>query len=317
VLAEELGFDHVWSAGHPATDMYYPAQFPLLAAMSQRTTRIRLGTYIIALPLYHPLQIAEEAVTLDALSNGRFDLGLGVGNFNQDFECYNVPKSERGARMEEGLEIITGLWTQDKFSFDGKHFKIPEMTLYPRPVQKDPPLWIAATVPAAFDRAARFKAHLAGTGTGFDYYEECLKNHGHNPDDYYKGILEICHVAETHDDAWRAAGPGIQHFLKYYEARFSEHQDLRSLKDILGGTYFGVDPVPDDPQELRQVENLSFLGSPIVIGTPEDAIKDVERSIEAGVTHTVMQLDLAGMDRKLIERSMRLYASEVIPRFRH
>ena len=126
-LAEELGFDHIWSAGHPATDMYYPAQFPLLAAIATRTKRIRIGTYIVPLPLYHPLQVAEEAVTLDALSDGRFDLGLGVGNFNKDFECYNVPKSERGARMEEGLSIITGLWTQEKFSFKGKHFEIPAL----------------------------------------------------------------------------------------------------------------------------------------------------------------------------------------------
>jgi len=314
-LAEDLGFDHIWTAGHPATDMYYPAQFPLLAAMATCTNHIRLGTYIVALPLYHPLQVVEEAVTIDAISDGRFDLGVGVGNFNKDFECYEVPKSQRGERMEEALAIITGLWTQEDFSFEGKHFSIPPMTLMPRPVQKDPPLWVAATVPKAFDRAARFKAHLAGTGTGFDMYEDCLRTHGHDPEQFYKGILEFCHLGETREEAWRAAAPGVQHFLQYYDDRFSEHEDLKGLKELLGGTYFGVDPVPP-PEELKDVEHLHFLGSPIVVGTAEDAIADVQRSKDAGVTHTVMQMDIAGMDPRLVERSMRIFAKEVIPVFR-
>jgi alkanesulfonate monooxygenase SsuD/methylene tetrahydromethanopterin reductase-like flavin-dependent oxidoreductase (luciferase family) len=314
-LAEELGFDHVWTAGHPDTDMYYPAQFPLLAAMAARTRRIRLGTYIVALPLFHPLQVAEEAATIDALSDGRFDLGLGIGNFVKDYEIYGVPKRERGARMEEQLSIITGLWTKENFSFEGKYYKIPPMTLRPRPVQERVPLWVAATVPKAFDRAARFGAHLAGTGTGFEYYEERLRHHGHDPKDFYKGTLRQYHLAETREEAWRAAAPGIHHFLEYYTARFSEHEDLAGLKEALGGTFFGVDPLPP-PEALHEVEHLNFLGSPIVIGTAEDAIADVERSQKAGVTHTVTQMDIAGMDPRLVSRSMRIFARDVIPHFR-
>ena len=295
--------------------MYYPAQFPLLGAMAARTKRIRLGTYIVALPLYHPLQIAEQAATLDALSDGRFDLGLGIGNFVRDFDTYKVSRRERGARMEEGLAIITGLWTQQDFSFDGKYYSVPPTTLFPRPVQIRPPLWVAATVERAFDRAARYQAHLAGTGTGFEYYEQRLQHYGHDPREFHKGILEFYHLADTVDAAWRAAAPGIHHFLEYYDREFSAHDDFKGLKAALGGTFFGVDPLPA-AAELQQVERLHFLGSPFVVGTAEDAIADIERARDEGATDMVMQMDLAGLDPRLVERSMRIFASEVMPSFR-
>ncbi len=315
VLAEELGYDHLWTAGHPATDAFYPAQFPLLAAMAARTRRIRIGTYIVALPLYHPLQVAEEAVTLDALSDGRFDLGLGVGNFVNDFAAYGVSRGERGSRMEEGLAIISGLWTQENFAFEGRHFRIPPMTLYPRPVQRALPLWVAATVPQAFDRAARYGAHLAGTGTGYDFYADCLRRHGRDPAQYRKGILEFYHLADTREEAWTQAEDAVHHFLEHYQARFSEHADFAGLKQALGGTFFGVDPVPP-ATELRHAPVLHFLGSPIVVGAPDAAIRDVERARSLGVTDMVIQMDIAGMEPRLVERSMQLFAREVLPRFR-
>ena len=205
VLAEELGYDHVWTAEHHGTDEYYPALFPLLAAMAARTKHIRLGTYIVILPLHHPLQVAEQAVTLDALSDGRFDLGVGQGNFVGDFEAFNIPRRERPSRMEEGLAIIKGLWEQETFSFEGKHFKIPSFSLRPRPVQTRPPLWAAATTEKAIERVARYGCHLAGTGAGFEYYKERLRYHGHDPQDRHTGTLRFVHVADKRS---YAAFPG-------------------------------------------------------------------------------------------------------------
>jgi alkanesulfonate monooxygenase SsuD/methylene tetrahydromethanopterin reductase-like flavin-dependent oxidoreductase (luciferase family) len=170
VLADELGYNHVWTAQHHGTEMYFPAPFVTLATIAARTRRIRLGTYIVIMPIQHPLDVVENAATLDVLSGGRFDLGLGLGNFVLDFEAYGIPKSERGARMEESLSIIRGLWTQENFSFKGKYYTIPPFTLVPKPVQPRPPLWVAATAEKAFDRAARHECHLAGgSGFGIEY----------------------------------------------------------------------------------------------------------------------------------------------------
>ena len=138
VLAEELGYNHIWTAEHHGTDDYFPAQFPLLATLATQTSRIRLGTYIVILPLYHPLQVAEEAATLDALSDGRFDLGLGQGYVVDEYAAYNIPRSQRPARMEDGLAIITGLWTQEEFTYAGKHFTVGPISLRPGPCK--PPL---------------------------------------------------------------------------------------------------------------------------------------------------------------------------------
>lgn len=315
MLAEELGYDHVWTAGHHGTDMYYPAQFPLLAAIAARTSRIRIGTYIVPLPLFHPLQVTEEAVTLDVLSNGRFEFGVGAGNFLSDFAAYGVSRRERASRMEEGLAIITGLWTQEEFSFEGEHWRIPPFSLNPRPVQEKPPLWCAATVPRAFDRAARFGCHLAGTGPFFEYYEERLRHYGHDPADYHKGILQFMFVADTDAQAWQAAAPALVHFVHYYKTKFDEHDDFAFFREQ-PGSYFGVDPLPESADELDKIRQLNFLGAPFGVGTPDDAVTSVEVAQGQGVTHLVLWMQLPGIDARHVEHSMRLFAKEVIPHFR-
>jgi len=101
VLAEELGYDHGWMTQHHGTTMHYPAPCPVLGAIAARTSRIRLGTYIIIMPIQHPLDVAENAAFLDVLCNGRFDLCLGLGNFNLDFDACGISSHERTSRMEE------------------------------------------------------------------------------------------------------------------------------------------------------------------------------------------------------------------------
>ncbi len=315
VLAEELGFDHIWTAGHPATDMYCPAQFPPLAAIAARTNRIRLGTYIVALPLYHPLQVTEEAVTLDVLSDGRFDLGVGAGNFLHEFEAYGVSRRERAGRMEEALTIIRGLWTEESFSFEGKYWRIPPFSLNLRPVQANPPLWCAATAEAAFDRAARHGCHLAGTATGFDYYESRLREHGHDPADFFKGMLQVVHLAEKTDEAWERAAPSILARVHRYKREFDAHDDFEVFRRQPGG-YFGVDPLPDSVDDIDKIRRLHFLGAPFVVGSPEDVRRAVESAQDKGVTHLIMNMAPPRLDPRLTEHSMRLFAREVMPAFR-
>ena len=314
VLAEELGYDHVWVAQHHGSEMYLPAPFVTLGAIAARTRHIRIGTYIIIMPIQHPLDVVENAAQLDVISGGRFDLGLGLGNFNLDFDAYCVPKSERGSRMEESLTIIKGLWTEENFSFKGKHYTIPPFTLIPKPVQKNAPLWVAATADKAFDRAARHECHLAGgSGFGIEYYEDRLRAYGHDPKKFYKSILQLTHIAETREQAWKEAAPAIVAWVNYYKKQLDLSGDLKFMANQPGG-YFGVDPLPE-ANDLENVKKLTFFGTPFLIGDPDDAIAWVKENEKKGFTHAVLGMQ-EGKDPKLAEKSMRLFAEHVIPRFK-
>jgi alkanesulfonate monooxygenase SsuD/methylene tetrahydromethanopterin reductase-like flavin-dependent oxidoreductase (luciferase family) len=314
VLAEELGYDSVWTAEHHGTDEYWPAQFPVLAAIAARTRRIRIGTYIVILPLYHPLQVAEEAATLDALSDGRFDLGIGQGYVVDEYAAFGIPRQERPSRMEEGLTIIRGVWEQESFSFEGRRFKIAPFSLRPRPVQPRLPIWVAGRTEKAVDRAARHGCHLAGAGSAaaVQLYDTCLRRHGHDPKDFYRATLRLVYLSDTRERAWEECAPHVLHRMKVYTEKLNEAGDDRQIGT---GGYFGVNPLPP-PEKLRMAQGLHFFGAPLIVGTPEDAIQEITRSREeAGITHLVMWMQIGGIDPRRAEYSMRLFAKEVIPHF--
>ena len=156
VLAEELGYDHVWTTEHHFyDDAWSPSLLPILSAIAQRTSRIRLGTFIIILPFHHPVRVAEDAATVDILSKGRLDLGVGQGYVVSEFDSFRIPRSQRGGRVEEGVELIRRCFTEENFSFDGKYYQMKNVNLTPKPVQKPyPPIWIAAMAEKSVARVA-------------------------------------------------------------------------------------------------------------------------------------------------------------------
>ena len=150
VYAEELGFDTAWLAELHFNPRFSIMPAPLLvaAALAQRTSRIRLGTAVLLLPLQHPLRTAEEAAVVDLLSQGRVELGVGRGMIAIHFQGFNIPREESRERFEEALTIITRAWTHETVQFNGKYFQVPETAVVPKPVQKPhPPLRIAANSP--------------------------------------------------------------------------------------------------------------------------------------------------------------------------
>jgi alkanesulfonate monooxygenase SsuD/methylene tetrahydromethanopterin reductase-like flavin-dependent oxidoreductase (luciferase family) len=113
VLAEDLGYDTIWLTEHHfIDDGYSPSLLPIAAAVAARTRRIRIGTFVILLPLHNALRIAEDAATVDIISNGRFDLGVGQGYRIPEFVGFDIPRRERGARLQEGAEVIRRAWTE-------------------------------------------------------------------------------------------------------------------------------------------------------------------------------------------------------------
>lgn len=145
--AEELGFESVWPVEQhfQAQLSALPAPLLLLAAIAERTRRLRLGTAILQLPLSHPMRIAEEVATLDVLSAGRVELGLGRGANPSHFSGYGLRIEDNRERLSEGLALLRQAFTSERFSFHGRHYRSEDAQLAPRPIQlPGPPLHIAA-----------------------------------------------------------------------------------------------------------------------------------------------------------------------------
>ena len=144
--AETLGFDSVWPVEqHFNPDLsIMPAPLLMLAALAERTRTLRLGIAIILLPLSHPLRVAEEIATLDVISNGRVEFGIGRGAVPNHFRAFGVPIAENRDRFVEGLEVIRQAWTSDRVSFHGRFFDIERVAVVPKPVQQPhPPIGVA------------------------------------------------------------------------------------------------------------------------------------------------------------------------------
>ncbi|MBV6761764.1 LLM class flavin-dependent oxidoreductase [Rhodococcus opacus] len=156
-LLEELGFDGVWVSEHHFRDYgTVPSIFTMLGYLAARTENLRLGTGVVVLPLHNPIHVAEQAAQLDLLSNGRLDLGLGRGYQSIEFDGYGMSLSEARDRFDEGLEVITGLWTQDPYQHRGHFYQSGEVSLNPKPLQSPhPPIYVAAVSPETVERYAR------------------------------------------------------------------------------------------------------------------------------------------------------------------
>src|SRR5256885_767538 len=123
--AEELGFDSVWMEEHHAvTDHYWPSPLTVLAGFATRTSRVTLGTDILVAAFYHPVRLAEDVALLDVMSNGRVTLGIAIGYKPDEFALYGVELEKRGARFEEQLAIMKGLWTEERVSFRGRYYTV-------------------------------------------------------------------------------------------------------------------------------------------------------------------------------------------------
>lgn len=165
VRAEELGFDSVWVNHHVLNVGYvrdrlgerpYYDALVMLTWLAARTSRVRIGTSVLVLPYLHPMVLAKELATLDHLSGGRLVVGVGVGSLPEENAALGVPYASRGAYANEFLEVLKGLWTEERASFAGEHFAFEDAISSPRPLQKPhPPIVVGGNRPPALRRAAR------------------------------------------------------------------------------------------------------------------------------------------------------------------
>src|SRR5262249_11448408 len=158
VEAEELGFDSVWLAERHFQhgDLLWPAPTVAAAYLAARTRRLRLGLAARILPLHNPVQVAEEAATLDQLSGDRLDLGLTRAGLDETFpQVFQAPLAEPRARFEEGLDILLRALSGERFQHQGAYYQFPEIQVTPRPRQRPhPPLYFVANSLDTIDYAA-------------------------------------------------------------------------------------------------------------------------------------------------------------------
>ena len=314
VLAEELGYDTIWTTEHHfAEDGWSPSLLPILSAVAARTTTIRIGTFIIILPFHHPVRVAEDAATVDIISNGRLDLGVGLGYWLSEFASFNVPRNERVSRLTEGIDIIRKCFTEDEFSYAGRYHTLRQIEMRPKPIQQPhPPLWVGAMTEKSVTRTARLGCHLAGSG-GADLqrmYDGALNDLGKPIDEHYISQLRAVYIAETREQAWDDAEEHLYYMMSMYDKRYKEADDLPWATETMSA------PEVPPPGELRKTKDLSFFQAPLIVGTPDDAIQEIERySAETRVTHLVMWMQLAGLPAAKARRSMELFAKHVIPHF--
>ena len=156
VLAEEMGFEHVWFVEHQFLTEWAHSSAPevMLSVLSQHTSKMRLGFGVVLLPIHHPLRVAVTTATLDIMSGGRVDVGVGRAGNPYQLTPFGVELEDTRGLWEESLRMLPEIWTQDTYSHQGKYFNVPEREVIPKPMQKPhPPLWSACSQEDTFQLA--------------------------------------------------------------------------------------------------------------------------------------------------------------------
>lgn len=318
-LAEEAGFDTATIGHHHFMPGNASDPLTFLTAVAARTSTLRVGTGIFQLPIHNPVRVAEQVATLDQLSGGRVSLGVGLGWWALEYEVQGSVFRERGARMEEALQILKQVWTQEDTSFDGRFWQFPKLTVHPRPVQDPhPPLWVAGVADAAVERAARLgDAWLCGPVQSLTKAKACLE--------IYRAVC----AEHARPASWilrRFAWIGTQR-------REMEEEILpRYIEGLL--VHWRESAEEAEEKELfarldagEKVPAQEIARDRLLWGTPDDIIGQIERyRAETGCDHVHAAFG-AGLPAKESDRStlgsfeqhaemIRLFGREVIPAFR-
>ena len=302
-VARDYGFDSIMVGQHflsAPLQMIQP--IPLLARLAAEAGNMRLGTGILLLPLFHPVDMAEQIATLDTICNGRFIFGVGLGYEEEEFQAFGIPRRDRVGRFEESLEIIKRLWTEDSVTFEGDHFALRNVVPTARPMQKPhPPVWIAANNHPAVRRAARMAdawyanphAIFSTLGEQMGIYKDALSEAG-SPVPEYVPILKATYIAEWTEPAFKECRPFLE---QRYEIYANQGQD----EALPPGDRF------DKPfEELAQDR--------MIIVDPDLCVKELQRYEAHGFNYVVMEIQWGAMDNNLAMKCLHLLGTEVLPR---
>jgi len=320
VESESLGFDSLWANEHhfDAYGGIIPSPPIMLSALAQRTRRVRLGSSIIVLPLHNPIEIAEQMAMVDLMSNGRVEFGVGRGFVAYDYDRLQIPIENAQDRLKDGLEVILKAWAGGSVSHRGPYYRYENVQIWPQPQQRPhPPIWLSCSgTPASFEWA------------GMQGYKIMTVA--------YRGVEHLVELNRLYRDAWSAAGhPAGEHEISaHYQVVLSKNSDEAksiardALRRYLGATTHAKDRVRVDSE--RSVEAIrdkiaaeildldaAIKQCRVVVGTPEEAMEILS---EAQDKMRFTQIDctfyFGGIAFAHAQRSLRLFAEEVIPKLR-
>ncbi|CAB4790866.1 MAG: LLM class flavin-dependent oxidoreductase [Actinomycetota bacterium] len=300
-LAEQLGYDDIWlSEHHFMDDGYLPSMLPMAAAIAAITTKVNIGTNILLMPFHDPIRLAEDCAVVDILSNGRFIFGPAVGYRLEEFATFNIDRRFRGSITEEAIEIMLKCWTEEEFSYHGKHFQYDNVRCTPKPVQRPIPVWIGAVQGEAIRRAARLGVGLLGAAPSRPEYTAALQEYNKESDHPRIGAAtRWLFCSDDPERDWARLRPHALYQLQNYASWFK----------AAGQPNFG-----DPPVDYADLESRGLY----LCGTPEQIIADIQSTYDASpFERHFYWAAWPGMDMETSTRGMQLFAEKVIPALRH
>jgi len=295
--ADRAGFDLVWFTEHHfVDDGYLPSWVPVASAAAARTSRVRFSTDICLLLFNHPVRLAEDLAVLDNLSDGRVEVGVGMGYAPHEFQGFGIPVARRVSLMEEGIEILKLCFSGQRFSYQGKRYQLQDVQITPAYVQPGgPPLWVAAMSEAGALRAARYATNFLPQGRksgSFDPWVHAVRAAGRIPAQHRVGIIRG--VLPTPDAArdWPPIRVAERYRMALYNRFFQESG-----------------------------EGLGGQGEPIpqtwVVGTVDQCVDELVSFIrEFGITDLVTWGLPPGISGRQMQAPLERLIGEVIPKVR-
>lgn len=254
VWAEELGFDSIWLTEHHfCEDGYTPSPLVIAGAIGARTKRVQIGTNLLLLPLYDPIRMAEDCATVSLLSSGRFNLGVGGGYVEKEFEVFGRQVKHRPSLLEEAIEILRAGWSGDTITFSGKRYNYTDVRVFPVP-ETPPKIFLGAISEPAADRAARIADGFLSSGyVAQDLYVNGIRKIGKNEKD-----------AKIYAGCWGIVTEDPEAELE----RIGEHLRYQMNQYILMGAFGGPEQTPLFETPEAAVENGFYE-----FWTPDEAVQ--------------------------------------------
>ena len=302
VEAEQLGFYGVYLVEHHFTGRgQVSASLSLLSHLAALTSTMRLGTAVVVVPWHNPLLLAEQAATVDVLSAGRLDLGVGKGYRDYEFTGFGIEPEQAQGRFDEAMEVVRAAWTAaGRFSHHGWYWNFEDVTVEPVPVQRPhPPLWLGAGSAASIERAARegYRLFLDQVGS-FDLTAERVAT--------YRVAKEAAGLAYSPTDVAVTRALRIACSAEDRERLLDRH--VATLTALAESSRPPIESGPGNPFYSAPETRRETAEASAILGTPDECIERLRRLAEGGVE----QVLFAGAS---IEE-LRLFAEEVMPAFR-
>ncbi|HEY7062296.1 MAG TPA: LLM class flavin-dependent oxidoreductase [Chloroflexota bacterium] len=317
--AEALGFGSYWIAEHHFHGFggMIPSPQIVIPALAAQTTRLRFGTGVALLPFHNPLRLAEDYATVDVLTGGRFDFGVGLGFQKLEADNLGAPLDQARERFYEHLDVILRAWTSERLTYDSPNYHYDALYVLPKPVQQPhPPVWLAATAtPESFRWAGErgygmmtigFLHDLEGLKERIDLYRQAYRAAGHPPEG--ERVLGTYHAY---------AGPNAAEAREAGRRGLEYYQGSAKLARELAGVHGNYAAFKAHAPVIERTREMSFeemqAGARVIVGDPPACRETIARlREELGLTHLLFLFALGGLPDDQVLSSMDRFTDQVL-----